>query len=448
MSLRPHPTLLTTVPARTASTTVMVAAVVTAFTAGVTFSLQAQNRAQYLERARQILREVPLIDGHNDLPWEIRISFGFSLDSANIGQPQPRLMTDIPRLRAGLVGGQFWSTYTPSTFEGRGAARAGMEQVDIVHRLVARYPETFELARTADDVVRIHRAGKIASLNGLEGGHMIENSLAVLRDFSRLGVNYLTLTHSRNTAWADAATDSMVHRGLTRFGEEVVREMNWLGMLVDLSHTSDSTMWDVLRVTQAPVIYSHSSSRHFTPHPRNVPDDILKAVARNGGVVMVNYVTSFIYRPSYDHGQQRGAYQRSLRERGLDSAAVRDSLRAWEGQNPPPRPDLNVVVDHIEHIRDVAGVDHVGIGSDLDGIDETPVGLEDVSTYPVLVAELLKRGWTADDVQKVVGLNVLRVMRQAEAVAARLQRERGPSTAQIEVLDGWPTSPPWSGPVR
>src|SRR3972149_4701642 len=284
--------------------------------------LGAQDRARYLEQARQILREVPLIDGHNDLPWEVRISFGFSLDSANIGQPQPRLMTDIPRLRAGLVGGQFWSPYTPSAFEGRGAARAGMEQVDIVHRLVARSPETFERARTADEVVRIHRAGKIASLNGLEGGHMIENSLAVLRDFSRLGVNYMTLTHSRNTAWADAATDSMVHRGLTPFGEEVVREMNRLGMLVDLSHASDSTMWDVLRVTQAPVIYSHSSSRHFTPHPRNVPDDILQAVAKNRGVVMVNYVTSFIYRPTYDPAKRHHAYQRSLRQRGLGAAAA------------------------------------------------------------------------------------------------------------------------------
>ncbi|HLB38703.1 MAG TPA: dipeptidase [Gemmatimonadales bacterium] len=410
--------------------------------------LGAQDRSQYLDQARQILREVPLIDGHNDLPWEIRVSFGFSLDSAHIDRGQPRLMTDIPRLRAGLVGGQFWSTYTPSAFEGRGAARAGMEQVDIVHRLVARYPETFELARTADEVVRIHRAGKIASLNGLEGGHMIENSLAVLRDFSRLGVNYMTLTHSRNTAWADAATDSMVHRGLTRFGEEVVREMNRLGMLVDLSHTSDSTMWDVLRVAQAPVIYSHSSARHFTPHLRNVPDDILRAVARNGGVVMVNYVTSFIYRPRYDHDQRQSAYQQGLRQRGLDSTAVRDSMRVWNQRNPAPRPELNVVVDHIEHIRDIAGVDHVGIGGDLDGIDDTPVGLEDVSTYPALVAEMLRRGWAADAVKKVVGLNVLRVMRQAEAVAARLQRERAPSTAQIEMLDGWQTSPPWTGPVR
>lgn len=424
------------------------ATAVAALTAFAAPALQAQDRARYLEQARQILREVPLIDGHNDLPWGVRVSFGFSLDSAHIDRGQPKLMTDIPRLRAGLLGAQFWSTYTPSSFEGKGAARAGMEQVDIVHRLVAKYPETFQLARTADDVERIHRAGKIASLIGLEGGHMIENSLAVLREFSRLGVNYLTLTHSRNTAWADAATDSMVHRGLTPFGEAVVREMNWLGMLVDLSHTSDSTMWDVLRVTQAPVIYSHSSSRFFTPHPRNVPDDILKAVAQNGGVVMVNYVTSFIYKPSYDWTQGQDAYQRGLRDRGLDSTAIRDSMRVWGARNPAPRPDLSVVADHIEHIRDVAGVDHVGIGSDLDGIEDTPIGLEDVSTYPALVAELLKRGWKPDDVKQVVGLNLLRVMRQVEAVAARLQKERGPNVAQIEVLDGWSTKPPWQGPVR
>jgi membrane dipeptidase len=277
---------------------------------------------------------------------------------------------------------------------------------------------------------------------------MIENSLAVLRNFYRLGVRYMTLTHSRNTAWADAATDSMVHRGLTPFGEEVVREMNRLGMLVDLSHVSDSTMWDALRVTQAPVIFSHSSPRTNTPHPRNVPDDILRAVARNGGVVMVNYVAPFIYRPAWDQSQAQQAYLRGLQERGRDSAAIRDSMRVWLAAHPVPRPDLAVVADLIEHVRDVAGVDHVGIGSDLDGIEETPVGLEDVSTFPALIAELLRRGWKPEDAKKVIGLNVLRVMRQVEAVAARLQRERGPSIAQIEILDGWPTPPPWTGPVR
>jgi membrane dipeptidase len=408
----------------------------------------AQQSDRYLEQARAILKEVPLIDGHNDLPWAVRTGFALSLDSANIAQPQPRLMTDIPRLKAGMVGGQFWSAYSPSSFAGSGAARVGMEQVDLVHRLVARYPETFELARTADDIVRIHRAGKIASLIGLEGGHMIENSLGLLRAFYALGVRYMTLTHSRNTDWADAATDSMQHRGLTRFGEEVVREMNRLGMLVDLSHASDSTMWDVLRVTEAPVIFSHSSSRHFTPHPRNVPDDILRAVARSGGVVMVNYVPTFIYLPAYEHSQRAQEYQRGLRARGVEGRALQDSLRAWNESNPMPRPPLSVVADHIEHIRNVAGVDHVGIGSDLDGIDATPIGLEDVSTFPALIAELLRRGWSAEDVKKVAGLNLLRVMRQVEEVAARLQRERGPSVAQIEILDGWTQPPPWSGPGR
>jgi membrane dipeptidase len=408
--------------------------------------LLAQDR--YVEQARQLLREVPLIDGHNDLPWAVRTGFALSLDSADIARPQPRLMTDIPRLKQGLVGGQFWSAYSPSAFEGRGAARVGWEQVDVVHRLVAKYPETFEMAGTADDVVRIHRAGRIASLIGLEGGHMIENSLGVLREFYARGVRYMTLTHSRNVDWADAATDTLRHGGLTRFGEEVVREMNRLGMLVDLSHVSDSTMWDVLRVTEAPVIFSHSSSRRFTPHRRNVPDDVLVAVARNGGIVMVNYVSSFIHLPAYEHGQRAQGYERGLRQRGLDPNVVRDSLEAWYRANPEPRPSLAVVADHMDHIRAVAGVDHVGIGSDLDGIDTTPIGLEDVSTFPALIAELLRRGWSAEDAKKAAGLNALRVMRANEAVAARLQRTRAPSVAQIEVLDGWSAKPPWEGPSR
>lgn len=403
---------------------------------------------RYLDQARQLMREVPLIDGHNDLPWAVRTSFALSLDSADIARAQPRLMTDIPRLKQGLVGGQFWSAYSPSAFEGRGATRVGLEQVDFVHRLVARYPESFEVAGTADDVVRIHRAGKVASLIGLEGGHMIENSLGVLREFYARGARYLTLTHSRNTDWADASTDSLEHGGLTRFGEEVIREMNRLGMLVDLSHVSDSTMWDVLRVTEAPVIFSHSSARRFTPHRRNVPDDVLQAVAKNGGVVMVNYVPTFIYLPSYEHSQRSQAYERGLRQRGVDSTAVRDSMTVWNRANPEPRPSLGVVADHIEHIRSVAGVAHIGIGSDLDGIDTAPVGLEDVSTFPALMAELLRRGWKPEEVKQVIGLNVLRAMRQNETVAARLQRTRRPSVAQIEVLDGWSVKPQWDGPSR
>jgi membrane dipeptidase len=398
--------------------------------------VHAQDGDGYLERAKALMREVPLIDGHNDLPWALRVGYASSFDSLDISQKQPDIMTDIPRLREGMVGAQFWSTYTPSNFAEEGAARAGMEQGDIVHRLVERYPETFEFARTADDIVRIHRNGKIASLIGLEGGHMIENSLGLLRAFYRDGVRYMTLTHSRNTDWADAATDSLEHGGLTGFGEEVVREMNRLGMLVDLSHASDSTMWDVLRVTEAPVIFSHSSSRYFTPHPRNVPDDVARAVAGNGGVIMVNYVGSFIYLPTYEHGQRRRDLITRLREAGISTVELRDSVRAWQERHPAPRPDLGVVADHIEHLRDVAGVEHVGIGSDLDGIDTPPVGLEDASTFPALVAELLRRGWSDEDAKKVIGLNVLRVMREAEAVAARLRKERGPSTARIETLDG------------
>lgn len=401
-----------------------------------------------VERAERLMREVPLIDGHNDLPWELRTNYALSWDSLDIAQPQPQIMTDIERLRAGHVGGQFWSIYTPVTFSAKHATRAGMEQVDAVHRMNARYPETFELALTADDVERIFRSGKIASLLGLEGGHMLENSLGVLRDFYHLGVRYMTLTHSRNTDWADASTDTLAHGGLTPFGEEVVREMNRLGMLVDISHVSDSTMWDVLRVTEAPVIFSHSSSRHFTPHERNVPDDVARAVAQSGGVIMVNYVTSFIHLPTYEHSRRRSQLADSLRARFRgDSVRVREALRAWDERNPaPPLPDLNVVADHIVHLAEVAGVDHVGLGSDLDGIDDTPTGLEDVSTFPSLIAELLRRGWSDEDAKKLIGLNALRVMRETERVAARLQGERGPSTAQIEILDGWATSPPWTRP--
>jgi membrane dipeptidase len=391
-----------------------------------------------LARAKALMREVPLIDGHNDLAWEIRAQGHLSFDSLDIANPQPTLMTDIPRLRAGLVGGQFWSTYTPSDADH--PARMGMEQGDVIHRMVARYPDVFEMAGTADDIVRIHRAGKIASMLGLEGGHMIENSLGLLRAFYRDGVRYMTLTHAKNTDWADAATDTPAHGGLTRFGEEVVREMNRLGMLVDLSHVSDSTMWDALRVSEAPVIFSHSSSRHFTPHPRNVPDDVARAVGTKGGVIMVTFVGEFDYLPTYEYANRRDSLAQALFATLGDSAKVRDSVRLWMRTNPMPMPDIGVIADEIEYLRDVAGVDHVGIGSDFDGIGAGPIGLEDVSTFPALVAELLRRGWSDGDVKRVIGLNVLRVMREAERVAARLQRERPPSTAQIELLDGWPTA--------
>jgi membrane dipeptidase len=398
-----------------------------------------------LARARALMREVPLVDGHNDLAWEMRSRWP-SFDSVDIAKPTD-MMTDIPRLREGVVGAQFWSTYSPGDI-GQGAARIGMEQGDIVHRMVERYPDAFEMAGTADDVVRIHRAGKVASMLGLEGGHMIENSLGLLRAFYRDGVRYMTLTHNVNTDWADAAMDSLRHGGLTRFGEEVVREMNRLGMLVDLSHVSDSTMWDVLRVAEAPVIYSHSSSRHFVPHLRNVPDDIAAAVARNGGVIMVTFVPEFLSAEANDWGLRYEAIARGLVASMGDGPAARDSLEAWQRANPMPRPAMGVVTDHIEHLRAVAGVDHVGLGSDFDGISATPVGLEDVSTFPALVAELLQRGWSDGDVKRVIGLNVLRVMREAERVAARLQRERPASTGQIEIMDGWAAQPRFVGRER
>jgi len=384
--------------------------------------------------ALRLLSDVPLIDGHNDLPWELRANFHSSFDSLDIATAQSAVMTDIPRLRTGKVGAQFWSTYTPSDIEQ--PARAGMEQVDLVHRMVERYPDVFEWASTADDIVRIHRAGKIGSMAGLEGGHMIENSLALLRAFYREGVRYMTLTHSRNTDWADAATDTLAHGGLTPFGEEVVREMNRVGMLVDLSHASDSTMWDVLRVTEAPVVFSHTSSRRFTPHPRNIPDDLAQAVAQNGGVIMVNFVLPFISQPAFEYYERRDSVTEWLRRAGLTSDAMRDSLRSWREANPMPVPDVGVVADHMDHLRAVAGADHVGIGSDFDGISVPPNGLEDVGQFPNLIAELIRRGWSDEDVRKVIGLNVLRIMRDAERVAARLQRARPPSVSRIEDLDG------------
>jgi membrane dipeptidase len=418
----------------------------TALTAWTAVPAAAQSDS-LLSRARALMREVPLIDGHNDLPWEMRTRY-LSFDSVDIARPTD-MMTDIPRLRAGMVGAQFWSTYSPADLEHRGAARIGMEQGDVVHRMVERYPDVFEMAGTADAIVRIHRAGKIACLLGLEGGHMIENSLGLLRAFYRDGVRYLTITHGLTTDWADAATDAPRHGGLSAFGEEVIREMNRLGMLVDLSHVSDSTMWDALRVAEAPVLYSHSSSRHFAPHPRNVPDDIAKAVGEHGGVIMVTFVPDFIAMPSYEFGMRVDSVARAVLEATGDSAASRAAAQAWRRDHGGmPQPPLGVVADHIEHLRDVAGVDHVGLGSDFDGISSTPAGLEDVSTFPALVAELLRRGWSDGDVKRVIGLNVLRVMREAERVAARLRQERPASVAQIEVLDGWGTEPRMYGPPR
>jgi membrane dipeptidase len=369
--------------------------------AGLAFCFAAPQNL--IDQAQAILRESPLIDGHNDLPWQYRQRASGDLAKLDIRDRQPMLHTDIPRLRQGGVGGQFWSIYVPVGTEGKDAVRATLEQFDIVYQLVGRHSDVFEMARTAAEAERIFKAGKIASLMGIEGGHSIDNSLATLRMFYRLGARYMTLTHSANTPWADSATDKPVHDGLTPFGESVVREMNWLGMMVDISHVSADTMNAVLRITQAPVLFSHSSARAVTNSPRNVPDDVLAKLPANGGVVMVTFV------PPY----------------------VSEEVRAYEGlsaeqkqREPAPRASMAQVADHIDHIRKVAGINHLGLGSDFDGITSVPQNLEDVSKFPVLIAELLRRGYSRDDVRKIAGQNVLRVMRQVEQAAARLQKER------------------------
>ena len=411
--------------------------------------LAAQTDSALLRHALRLHRAVPMVDGHNDLPWKLRtlgsgaedstaiLRPNFSWDSLDISHSQPRLMTDIPRLRAGGVGAVFLSTWIPAWLMAGGAARTELEQIDIVRRLPGRYPAVFALARTAEDVWRIHREGKIALLIGVEGGHAIENSLPLLRMYYDLGARYMTLTHFATLPWADAAGDDSTHHGLTPFGFAVVREMNRLGMLVDLAHVSDSVMAQVLRVSEAPVIFSHSSARALADVPRDVPDWILKMLPRNGGVVMVNFYCPFVDSALVRYRQQRSAVaQEAGRRTGADRAAIRDAVTRWsEGHPAPPPPTVATVADHVEHIRQVAGVDHVGYGSDFDGIDCAPRGLEDVSKFPALTAELLRRGWTDADVEKVIGLNVLRVMRRAEQVARRLQRERRPATGTIYQLD-------------
>ena len=375
--------------------------------------LSAQD---YRAQALRILKTVPLIDGHNDIPDAIRERGG--LDSVDFAVLQPKLMTDIPKLRAGAVGAQYWAAYVPVTtlHGGEHPGVYALEQIDLVQRLCHKYRQTFAPALTAADVERNFKAGKISCLIGIEGGHAIENSLGALRMFYRLGVRYMTLTHWETIDWADAATDSAKHGGLTPFGEDVVREMNRLGMLVDLSHVSDATMVDAIRVSRAPVFFSHSSARALANHVRNVPDSILKMVRANGGVVMVNFNPGFVSEAVRAYEDSMTARGRALRAAGIDSTSVADSLKTWRARGP--KATLAQVADHIEHIRDVAGVDAVGLGSDFDGITEVPVGLEDVSKFPDLLAELLRRGWSEQDVKKVAGLNALRVLRAAEQVAA------------------------------
>ena len=397
-------------------------------------------------RARALLARHPVVDGHNDLAWELRKRVGYDFDRLDIARPQPDLQTDIPRLRAGGVGAQFWSVYVPSRLPGDQAVRATLEQVDAVHAMVRRYPDAFALATDADGVERAVAAGRVASLLGAEGGHSIGCSLAVLRMLHALGVRYLTLTHNDNVPWADSATDRPRVGGLSRFGEEVVRELNRVGMLVDLSHVAVTTMRAALRVSAAPVVFSHSSARALCDVPRNVPDEVLAALAGNGGVCMVTFVPPFV---SPRCAEWLAAAREHVRGAGLDPEddAAAPALAAWERGHPRPRVTVAEVADHVDHVRAVAGADHVGLGGDYDGFAFQPDGLEDVSGYPRLVAELLDRGWSEADLAKLTWGNALRVLRDAAAVARDLQARRGPSLATLAALDG-PAAPGGGPPAE
>ncbi|MGM0575391.1 MAG: dipeptidase [Myxococcota bacterium] len=383
------------------------------------------------KRARSVLRESPLVDGHNDAPWQVRERGKGRLDAVPLGQDtttlDPPMDTDLPRLREGMVGGQFWSVYVPTSLAGPEAVRATLEQIDVVHRMVARHPEHLALARTADDVERIFADGRIASLMGIEGGHCIGGSPGALRMMYEAGARYTTLTHWRTTDWADAATDAPRHEGLSDFGEDLVREMNRLGMLVDLSHVSAETMRDAIRVSEAPVIFSHSGARAVNPHPRNVPDDVLRAVGRHGGVVMIDFFPAYVSQEVWRWEAAESAEEARLEVlHPGDPDAVEGGLARWREDHPRPKATLKQVVDHIEHVRDLAGVDALGIGGDFDGMAHAPEGLEDVSTYPALLTALARRDWSDEDLAKLAGRNILRVMREAEAVAERLREEREP----------------------
>jgi membrane dipeptidase len=408
-----------------------------AFTATVLFLVGPATPSEEDEaRARRVLARHPVLDGHNDLPWAIREHAraprdveAYDLRSRTPGD------TDLERLREGGVGGQIWSVYVPADIE-RGFARAQLEQIDLARRMIARYPDRLALATTAAEAERAMREGRVASFLGMEGGHAIEDSLGALRAYYDLGVRSLTLTHSKTLAWADSATDVPRHGGLTPFGEEVVREMNRLGMLVDLSHVSDETMEDALRVSEAPVIFSHSSARAIADHPRNVPDSVLARLPANGGVVMVTFVNAFV---STAFGRASAPLWKEYEERtrGVSDPAERERIgKDVRARMPTIRVTLAEVADHVEHVRKAAGVDHVGLGGDYDGNDAWPEGLEDVSGYPLLFAELGRRGWTDEDLGKLASGNFLRVLRAAEETASRLRKERKASTATIERLDG------------
>ncbi|MET7380535.1 dipeptidase [Streptomyces sp. NPDC005526] len=389
-----------------------------------------------LETARELLREFPVVDGHNDLPWALRAQAGYDLDVLDIATRQhDHLHTDIPRLREGGVGAQYWSVYVPADLPE--PVPATLEQIDCVRELLTRYAADLAPALTAADMTRARRDGRIASLMGAEGGHSIANSLGTLRGLFALGVRYMTLTHNDNVAWADSATDEPGVGGLSAFGREVVREMNRLGMLVDLSHVAATTMRDALDATSAPVIFSHSSARSVCDHPRNVPDDVLERLPANGGMAMVTFVPKFVLQAAVDWTAAADENMRAHGFHHLDTTAEAMKVhRAFEEHTPRPVATVSTVADHLDHMREVAGIDHLGIGGDYDGTAFTPDGLNDVSGYPNLLAELLDRGWSKADLAKLTWENAVRVLGAAEDVARDLQATRGPSHATIEDLDG------------
>ncbi|MFE9612668.1 dipeptidase [Streptomyces sp. NPDC006012] len=389
-----------------------------------------------LDEARALLRDFPVVDGHNDLPWALREQVRYDLGARDIaGHQDAHLHTDLPRLRAGGVGAQYWSVYVRSDLPD--AVPATLEQIDCVRQLLARYPQDLAPALTAADMTAARAEGRIASLMGAEGGHSIACSLGTLRGLYGLGVRYMTLTHNDNVPWADSATDEPHAGGLTAFGREVVREMNRLGMLVDLSHVAATTMRDALAATSAPVIFSHSSSRAVCDHPRNIPDDVLRLLPANGGVAMVTFVPKFVLQAAVDWTAAADANMRVHGFHHLDTTEQAMKVhRAFEEAHPRPVATVATVADHLDHMREVAGIDHLGIGGDYDGTAFTPDGLGDVSGYPNLIAELLDRGWSKTDLAKLTWQNAVRVLGAAEDVARELQATRGPSNATIEALDG------------
>jgi membrane dipeptidase len=390
------------------------------FPAALIAQTPKRNPIVLTDEAKALHKDCLLVDGHNDLPWQYREKKDLSFLTLDIARPQKNIHTDLPRLREGGVGAQFWAAFVPSsTRKDHTAVTMTLEQIDVIHRLVKRYPNDLEFARTADDIVRIRKSGKIASLIGVEGGHSIDDSLGVLRCYYDLGVRYMTLTHSENTDWADSATDEPKNHGLSPFGKEVVHEMNRLGMMVDISHVSAETMRHVLKVTRAPVIFSHSSAFALAEHPRNVPDDVLKEMPKNGGIVMVNFYSGFIVPEAARMRKRMFEVGRELKAKYPDEKEFQAAMAQYRKDNPIPRGDIHMVVDHIEHIIKVAGIDHVGLGSDFDGIDSTPEGLDDVSKYPYITQELLNRGYKPEQIRKVLGENFMRVFRVIEQAAGK-----------------------------